>query len=185
MCKVIRQIAFWKKLLRSEHPFGKLMPSLDAKTLLYHDDSIRVCVCSFLFQVREWRSKLRKEQRVIDRQIRGELVSIQTMSPMEAFATGINQHALKGVNINSNWQRSTKCYGYRLNYLRSYTYSLQEGRWRESLEARLLCATVRPGKLVSHQHLLQDLPPQMSLSPSKQWHTYLDLSNVTAFTGNQ
>ena len=74
------------------------MPSLDAKTLLYHDDSIRVCVCSLLFQVREWRSKLRKEQRVIDRQIRGELVSIQTMSPMEAFATRIkviNQHALK------------------------------------------------------------------------------------------
>lgn len=61
------------------------MPSLDAKTMMI----AVVCVSALLFQVREWRSKLRKEQRVIDRQIRGELVSIQTMSPVEAFATGI------------------------------------------------------------------------------------------------
>ena len=62
-------IAFGKNLLRSEHP-----------TMMV----VIVCVSSLLFQVREWRSKLRKEQRVIDRQIRGELVTIQSM-PVEVL----------------------------------------------------------------------------------------------------
>ena len=45
---------------------------------------IRLIVCVLICsQVREWRSKLRKEQRVIDRQIRGEWMWLRPCTPLQ------------------------------------------------------------------------------------------------------